>query len=77
MSTEWWIAIYVATAAFLVWIAFGQGLKTLFGGVLADLLIEGSEPMSDRAIRRAAAVFLVLETIWFVAGLMYPAIRWP
>ncbi len=77
MSTEWWTTIYVATAVFLVWLVFGRGLKTLFGGVLADLLIEGPEHMNDRTIRRTAAVILVFETIWFVAGLMYPAIRWP
>lgn len=77
MSNGWWIGIYAITASFLAWIAFGKGLKTLLGGVLADFLVEGPEHMSDRAIRRAAMVALVLETVWFGAGLIYPEIRWP
>ena len=50
MATAWWVSIYVVTAGFLVWIAFGRGLKTMLGGLLAALFVEGVEPRSDRGI---------------------------
>ena len=49
MSTTWWVAAYLVTAAFLAWIAFGRGLRTLLGGVLATLVVEGVEPVRGKA----------------------------
>jgi hypothetical protein len=75
MSTPWWIIAYVAVTAFLAWIAFGRGLTTLIGGVLADFFLEGPEPMKDRTIRRVAKIALAIATIVFIVGLVFPGLR--
>lgn len=75
MSMTWWIIAYVLTAAFLAWIAFARGLESNLGRNLAMVFVEGSEPMTHRGIRWAAAIIFFLETAWFVVGIANPAFR--
>ncbi len=75
MSIGWWILSYAIIGGFLAWVAFGRALSTLIGGAAADLFVEGSEPQSDRTIRRIAVVLFVLVTAWFIVGLLVPALR--
>jgi len=75
MSTAWWISAYVVVAAFLGWIAYGRGLKTVSGGVLALLLLDAHEPLSDRGLRRVAQIGLALVSLAFAAGLLFPEWR--
>lgn len=67
--------LYAAGAAFLAWIAYGNGLKTLVGGVLADWFLEGPEPTSDETLERVAKIGIVVWSIVFLVGLVFPGIR--
>lgn len=75
MSTTSWMVVYLIGAAFLLWVGFGRGLKTLLGGVLAEWYLEGSELKSDRALRRSARIALLLLTILFISGMVFPWLR--
>jgi hypothetical protein len=71
-----WIVCYLGLAAFLAWVAWGRGLDNLAGGVMAMLLLDRIDPLSDRGLRRAAVGALLFATVWFVVGLVVPEWRW-
>ena len=46
-----------------------------FGRRTGRLVLEGPEHMSDRALKRAARIALVVVTVLFVLGLIYPGLK--
>ena len=66
MSVLWWTMTYTVVAAFLVWIGFGAGIRSLAGGVLAWRLTR----QEGIVMRRHVIGIGLLPAIFFCAGFL-------
>ena len=76
MSLAWWVALYLVTSVFWLWVVFLGGAERLEGTVAAGLLVDWLAPhWTADGIRLFVGLSWVLQTVWFVIGLFEPASR--
>lgn len=75
MSLPTWIVVFAAITVVCAWFALGNGTESFFGLMIASLLGADAEHWSEAGIRLFFGGTWILLAIWFVLGLLDPAMR--
>ena len=70
-----WVAIYTLSALFWLWILNWGGAKWLEGWKAFFFVDWLGGWWTAEQLRLYALLFLVIETLWFAVGLLYPELR--
>lgn len=75
MSTVAWVVGYVVQAAWWLWLARWGGARAVVGWRAALLLDTSAWRWNAETIALFAWLSLAASTLWFVLGLLEPAVR--
>lgn len=76
MPTQAWVLIYLAELLFGIWVLRYGGASCLRGSFFGSLLIDWWAPSwTEDEFKFLASAWLVLRTVWFVLGLIWPDFR--
>ena len=75
MGLVTWISLFLMLTCICAWIVLGNGVETVTGLITAILLGADVNHWSDEGIRLFVGLTWLLLAIWFVVGLVQPALR--